>query len=238
MPKIGLKLMLVGIALALITIVSLVLSSISRLNTYQIAVPYNRLTKQLQREVKSAGLHVGSPGFAFITFPSVFTSMQLNEISCLNQDGISIDLDVTVQFQADPKYLYDIILQFKDFNGYKQILDASGRAAVHDACAHFNTTAFQSMRGYFQVKLLEEMKKSLNPFYVILRDLQINRVRRPGDFETAVKDKEAAKENIKIAENERPKLLTQARTEYQKALKQAQIINERAETDSNIIRNQ
>ena len=85
----------------------------------------------------------------------------------------------------------------------------------------------------------------------------MNNVRRPGDFETAVKDKEAAKENIKvsrsispyvstpmlchvhqIAENERPKLLTQARTEYQKALKQAQIIKERAETDSNIILNQ
>ncbi|CAF4464078.1 unnamed protein product [Rotaria socialis] len=94
------------------------------------------------------------------------------------------------------------------------------------------------MRGFFQVKLLDEMKNTFTPFYAILRDLQVNNVRRPGDFETAVKDKEAAKENIKIAENERPKLLTQARTEYQKALKQAQIINERAETDSNIILNQ
>jgi hypothetical protein len=26
----------------------------------------------------------------------------------------------------------------------------------------------------------------------------VNNVRRPGDFETAVKDKEAAKENIKV----------------------------------------
>ena len=57
------------------------------------------------------------------------------------------------------------------------------------------------MRGYFQVKLLEEMKKSFDPYYAILRDLQVNKVRRPEDFETAVKDKEAAKENIKIAEN-------------------------------------
>ncbi|CAF1261099.1 unnamed protein product, partial [Didymodactylos carnosus] len=112
------------------------------------------------------------------------------------------------------------------------------RAAVHDTCAHFNTTAFQSMRGYFQVKLLEEMKESFTPFHAILRDLQVNNVRRPNDFEAAVKDKEAAKENIKIAENERPKLLTQARTEYEKAEKQAQIIQERALTDSNIIKRQ
>ena len=42
------------------------------------------------------------------------------------------------------------------------------------------------------------MKYSLAPFYAILRDLQVNNVRRPHDFETAVKDKEAAKENIKV----------------------------------------
>jgi len=228
----------VGVALTLITIFSLLMSSLSRLNTDEIAIPYNTITKQIRREVKTSGLHLGSPGFTLITFPSVFTSMEFDDISCLNRDGVSVNLDVTLQFQADPKYLYDIVLQFKDFDGYKKILYATGQAAVHDTCAHFNTTAFQSMRGYFQIKLLEEMKTSLSPFYAILRDIQVNNVRRPSDFETAVKDKEAAKENIKIAENERPKLLTQARTEYQKALKQAQIIKERAETDSNIIRNQ
>ncbi|CAF2796203.1 unnamed protein product [Rotaria sp. Silwood2] len=228
----------VGVGLALITILSLFISCVSRLNTDEIAIPYNTLTKHLRREVKSAGLHFGSPGFTLITFPSVFTSMEFDDISCLNQDGVSISLDVTFQFRADPIYLYDIVVQFKDFSGYKRILAATGQGAVHDTCAHFNTTAFQSMRGFFQVKVLAEMKESLSPFYAILRDLQVNDVRRPSDFETAVKDKEAAKENIKIAENERPKLLTQGRTEYQKALKQAQIIQERADTDSAIIRNQ
>ncbi|CAF1373630.1 unnamed protein product [Rotaria magnacalcarata] len=209
-----------------------------RLNTDQIAISYNTISKKLSREVQASGLHLNAPGFTFIKFPSVFTSMEFDDISCLNQDGVSINLDATLQFKADPNNIYEIVVQFKDFEGYKRILYATGRAAVHDTCAHFNTTAFQSMRGFFQVKLLEEMKNTFTPFYAILRDLQVNNVRRPGDFETAVKDKEAAKENIKIAENERPKLLTQARTEYQKALKQAQIINERAETDSTIILNQ
>lgn len=56
-------------------------------------------------------------------------------IQCLNQDGVSINLDVTLQFQADPSHLYDIVVQFKDFEGYKKILYATGRAAVHDTCA-------------------------------------------------------------------------------------------------------
>lgn len=48
---------------------------------FQVAIPYNTITKNLRREVKTAGLHVGSPGFTLITFPSVFTSMRFDDIS-------------------------------------------------------------------------------------------------------------------------------------------------------------
>jgi hypothetical protein len=47
----------------------------------KVAIPYNTITKRIGREVKSAGLHIGSPGLTLIIFPSVFTSMQFNHIS-------------------------------------------------------------------------------------------------------------------------------------------------------------
>ena len=40
-----------------------------------------------------------------------------------------------------------LIQQFKDFDGYKRILQASGKSAVHDSCANFSTTEFQTDRG-------------------------------------------------------------------------------------------
>jgi hypothetical protein len=56
-------------------------------------------------------------------------------------------------------------------------------------------------------------------------------------FEAAVKDKEAAKENIRVAENERPRLLLEAETELEKAKKQAEIILNNATTEAKIIIN-
>jgi hypothetical protein len=47
----------------------------------KVAIPYNTITKQIRREVKSSGLHIGSPGFTLIIFPSVFTSMEFDDIS-------------------------------------------------------------------------------------------------------------------------------------------------------------
>ena len=64
---------------------------------------------------------------------------------------------------------------------------------------------------------------------------KVNSVQRPLAFESAVKDKEAAKENIRVAENERPRLLLQAETELEQAKKQADIILNNAETQAKII---
>ena len=77
-----------------------------------------------------------------------------------------IELEVSYQFKAkyiigiknsnktfkkklnlSGKYMHQLIQQFKDFDGYKRILQASGKSAVHDSCANFSTTEFQTDRG-------------------------------------------------------------------------------------------
>lgn len=45
------------------------------------------------------------------------------------------------------KYMKFLIEQFKDFEGYKKVLLSSGKSAVHDSCANFSTTEFQTDRG-------------------------------------------------------------------------------------------
>ena len=96
---------LIGVAGALIfiTVASLIVASLGRLNTDQslssinmssllirnsgvcffcsVAIPYNTISKTLSREVQTSGLHVNAPGFKFIIFPSVFTSMEFDDIS-------------------------------------------------------------------------------------------------------------------------------------------------------------
>ena len=79
------------------------------------------------------------------------------------------------------------------------------------------------------------MRKYCEDLYCELNDLQVNNVQRPILFESAVKDKEAAKENIRIAENERPRLILQAETEYEQARKQYDIIINSGTTQARII---
>jgi len=223
-----------GISLLLALI--LIFISARKLNSNELGIKYDNIAKKLGNSVDGEGLNFGAPGFSYIIFPSVYQTMEFRDITCLNKDGVIIDLDVSYQFKANAKFMRLLVDQFKDFDGYKKILLASGISAVHDSCANFSTTEFQTDRGKYQESLREIMRNYCESLHCELNDLQVNNVQRPNLFESAVKDKEAAKENIRVAENERPRLLLQAETEYEQAKKQAEILLNNAETSAKIMR--
>lgn len=53
---------------------------------------------------------------------------------CLNKDGVPIRLDITFQFKAKQSQIYDIIMDFRDFDGYKQVLTNSGTGSMKTSC--------------------------------------------------------------------------------------------------------
>lgn len=110
MPGVSFVLIGVGAALVVITSISLIIASLGRLNTdqswyffdinwewrffLQVAISYNTISKKLGRNTQAAGLHLNAPGFHFIIFPSVFTSMEFDDISVrfFSRRLIGIDL--------------------------------------------------------------------------------------------------------------------------------------------------
>ena len=64
------------------------------------------------------------------TFPSFLWSdgMETSPLlfQCLNKDGVVVTLDVAYQYKARLSKLHDIILAFKDFDGYQAILKHTG----------------------------------------------------------------------------------------------------------------
>ena len=67
---------------------------------------------------------------------------------------------------------------------------------------------------------------------------KVQNIKRPESYEKVVRSKEAAKENIKIAENQRPREMVEARTNREEARTQAQITIQRAESSARVILSQ
>lgn len=225
---------LIVAAAIVIMIIVLVAVSLKKLASDQIGIAYDTINKDLSSETKTEGLHNGPPGFEFIIFPSVFKTLSFH-LDCLNKDGVIINLDVTYQYKAKPRYLRDIIMDFKDFDGYKAVLEHVGESALHEACSYFDTAQFQSERGKFQEKVRHKVEEKYENLHANITDLQVNNIARPGAYESAIRSKERAREDIQVAKNERPRLLTEAETLKKEANTTAQIIIDKAESQARIL---
>jgi len=224
-------LVIVG-ALVIMTI-ALIASSLKKLSSHEVGLEYDTIWKKLGDQPKNEGLHAGAPGFRFIKFPSVFSSLDYTT-TCLNKDGVSIVLSVSFQYRARPNDLYDIITQFEDHDGYESVLRSAGSASIHEACSLFNTSQFQSERGKFQEEVGGKLVTRFDQLKCDVSEIQVSNIERPSGYETAVKEKEAARQNIQVAENERPRQVLQAETRRREAETQAQITIAQAESAARI----
>lgn len=229
------KIILGAVVAVIIFIGAMVGTSLRKLSTEEVGVAYNIHQKELSSEVKREGLHAGAPGYRFIIFPSVFQSITYSDIECLNKEGIEIELDVQLQYRARPKDLRQIILQFKDKEDYVEVLKVVGESAIHDACSAFNTSQLQSQRASFQDLVRKTLGRRFGTLWGDVTDLQVQNIKRPDTYEKVIRQKEAAKENIKIAENERPRQVVQAKAEKEEAVTQAKITVQRAESEARVI---
>lgn len=215
--------------------IALIATSLRKLASDEVGVAYDTYQKKLSSDTKKAGLHNGAPGFKFIKFPSVFKTLEFDKEECLNREGVDIELQIEFQYRARPQKLRDIIMEFKDHDNYVKMIKFLARASIQDACSQFNTSEFQTRRSYFQELVYSIMEKRFTSVNTDITDLQVSNIKRPSEYETVVRNKESAKENIEIARNQRPRALIEANTAKEEAVTQGLINVQKATSDSKVI---
>eukprot|EP00794_Sanderia_malayensis_P017304 gene17304-19037_t len=219
-----------GVIVVIVAIaIGLLASSFKRLRSDEVGLKYDVHQNKLGNNVMQEGLHTGPPGFVFLKFPKIFKTIVFKTLSCLNKDGLTIKLNVQFQYRANSKDLKLIIKDFKDHDTYVKVLKNVAISTVHDACSEFNVTQFQKERGRFKTVIFTKLQANFKEFYGI-----VNNIVRPSAYETVIRQKQTAKQNIDVALSERPRIKTEATTKLKEAETQALITIQTAETQARI----
>jgi len=227
-----------GVVLVIVAIIiGLVASSLKKLSTEEAGLKYNSIQRILYDELYLAGLHTGPPGFRFVIFPKNYRNLEFRNMKCLNKDGLEIQLDVQFQYLAklNGKSLKKLVMEFENHDNYKVVVMQTAEEVIHDTCSLFNVTQLQSERTRFQSSIRDTLHTRLErDLSTSVRDVQVSNIERPHEYESVVRDKESAKINIKVADQERPRLLTAASTKKKEAETQANITLDVAKTNARI----
>ena len=112
-------------------------------------------------------------------------------------------------------------------------------STMRNVCGDFIADKYQTDRGVVALTLEEEVREvASEKFRAVITKLQLVNVDRPSEYEQAVLNRENAKNEIDLAQNEEFQALTQANTQVDIAVEERTRILDSAETQAEIRRNQ
>jgi prohibitin 2 len=227
----------------LATAIGLLATSLKKVESTEYGLQYNIHKKTLDDASKSGGLFAGPPGYEFIKFPSTFITVDLDDRTCVSNDGLLVDFSVTFQYQMTEVNLLPAVLKYRDFDKWADTVEEAGLSAIHHSCSEFQVTEFQSKRGIIQNQMIENLKlklagdpeRGLDGVNAVAVSLQLRFIGLPSQYNDAVAEKQAAEEDIALAVAQRKQETTKANTDLLRAKEEARKIMDTAVNEAEVL---
>lgn len=228
--------------ISVIVALALIIASLQKVSSTEFGVEYNVWSKKLESVSKAGGLFLGPVGYRFVKFTSTQINADFSD-TCVSNDGLRVVVDVSYQYRLDIESIIEVILKYREFEKWNQVVNASANSAIQHSCSVWNVTDFQSNRALVQETMFENLQKKIEGdandefsrgVYAIASSLQLTNVDLPVQYQEAVEQKQRAEEDILLAKTQRIQEKTKADTEFKAAEKQYEILIDRAWNEGNI----
>jgi vacuolar-type H+-ATPase subunit H len=224
--------------------IGVLVSSLKKTESTQYGVQYNVHKKKLDDAAVTDGLFLGPPGYKFIKFPSTFITADIIDGACISRDGLRVQFSVTFQYQMTIGNVLPVIIKYRDYMRWADVVEAAGLSAIHHSCSEFNISDFQNKRGQIQATMEDNLKLKLEGdpeeedsegVYARAISLQLSNLELPFDYNSVITEKQNAEEDINLARNERKQETTKADTELLTAKETARKILDTARTEAEVL---
>lgn len=155
----------------------------------------------------------------------------------MSQDQLGLNIDVAIQYQYNVDAFIPIILMlFGTEDNYLSTVQGIMQSSIIATCGKFDAEQYYTERGFiettFYQNLLASITRSQLDLYV--SSLQFRNIDFPGDYATAINQKQLTQQEAITQMNSRTSQLIVANTTLITATQQAQILIVQANNTANI----
>lgn len=174
--------------------------SLSSLHATEVGLKFNKVTKNLDPVPQQSGLHFIGFWSKFITFPNTYLNMQYSTshhdlLHTRTSDGLPLTLGISFQYTLIVNKVYNLYMSYE--NDWERVAFNVAADTIADTASKF------SAYNFFNDKqtIAFQMQKSLNEYFpenlhMTVQSLQILLVELPHEFEEAILESIAVKQNI------------------------------------------
>lgn len=158
-------------------------------------------------------------------------------VSCITSDGLTLQLEVDIQYQYKQNDLIPVIwYMFGDEDKYQYFLARNAYGVIYDKCALFSSIDYYSARNLIENSLFDAMISQFNNKTLgsEISTVQLKNIVFPQSFTNAIAQKQHLVQDIQTQLNNRTSILINANTSLIQAQQLAQINIINAYNDANI----
>lgn len=162
-----------------------------------------------------SGRYLIGLGRSFVKFPSTQQTLRFGEpstmhnenpdageIVCRTKDGLSISLEVAVQYLLNQNR-DDLYRLYLDTGGdWEQLYKFFVQQAVRDVASRYDAIEFRQARDVIAIEITEELGLRFNKMYATVPSAQLINMEIEPNLEDAITDTQVAKQDVYQAENE------------------------------------
>jgi len=226
-----------GILGFILVLVIFLTNTFAKVASTEYGLAYNSITANLKEEVLTEGLRMHPPFGKIILWPSVYQTLEFQdetEVVCNSKDGVQISIDLSFQHVPRKDSIFKLTKIYETFERYQNVVYVTSRSAIRHGCQNVTALEFQTERSLVRKKMETALIESVEALNSRITGVQLRNIRRPAIYETAVSEKETARADIDLAENERQQKVTVVNTELDEATKLAVQIADTASTEASI----
>jgi len=148
-------------------------------------------------------------------------------VPCLTQDGLGVEVDITVRWTISPSNLLDLFKKYPGGDWKDRAIVPIVRRTIRDTLVEFNAIATIQQRDAIQVELETRLSESLFEEAslanaIILGSIDVREVALPATFIAAIEAKLASEQLAIAAEFNKTKILVLANATAQSAILEAE----------------
>jgi hypothetical protein len=205
----------------------------------EIGVGYLTGVNQYIPEIFNQGIHWLNTMTTMIRFTRTVQTMDFSGLSCLSKDGVSMRLDLGIQYQLVPQNVSSIAREFSDQTEHAVYLRDVMESTVRQSCSNYTAQDFYNRRGDFSTQLgldlaLDFKRRNAHSMVSLI---QLRNVAHPSSYEQANQRKETTLQDANRATVRRQQELSLAQTRLLQAEQQKRIslINATANANSRLV---
>lgn len=209
----------------------------------EIGVGFLKVVNQYIPGVFSQGIYWLNTETEMIRFTRTVQTMDYNgdrQIYCMSKDGVTMRLDIAIQYQLVPENVTMIAREFSDQAEHSVYLRDVMESTVRQTCSNYTAQDFYNRRGDFSnqvgLDLAIDLKQRKGHAAIIL--MQLRNVAHPSTYEQANQQKETTIQDANRALVRRQEYLSQAETRLLQAVQQKRIalVNAQAVASSHLVK--